>query len=188
MSPPKNESTDILVDLKHEGTKSVDAGLSEKGIRTMQGCGTERVSAGRKGSDFEQWAKTNVFHGEGHRLVALPEDNEHLDKYGDGLGLTKGRRSDSYIMERGEIWELKSGYEKGGIDQQQLLEYSIMEDAGHVNIRTAEGQLKVMPVKSINYLFETKDGAAANMNGLRGQATAWYKNNEGQVHLYAEDA
>lgn len=161
-------------------------GLSEKGVRAIQGADAEKVNSGRKGSDFEHWARDDVFSGESRRLTMRPEDNKHLDKYGDGLGLTKSRTSDGYISADGDIWELKSGYEKGGIDEDQLLEYSMMEDAGHVFIRDDEGKKVEVPVRSVNYLFETKSGAAANATDLQARATVWYRDKNGKVQLFED--
>jgi hypothetical protein len=186
MTPHDHDDAKGSPEPNHEG-QAAGRGLSERGISAMQGTSAEKVNSGQKGSDFEQWGRAEVFKGESHRLTALPEDNEHLDEYGDGLGLTKRRSSDSYVDEEGSLWDLKSGYEKGGIDEDQLLEYSMMEDAGHVFIRDDKGQIKDVPVTSINYLFETKAGAAANATDLQGRATAWYKDENGKVQLYDDE-
>jgi hypothetical protein len=146
----------------------------------------EQSNPAQKGSDFEKWAGENVFHDEARRLAILPEDNLHLDEYGDGVGITKNCRiSDAYLDQDGAIWELKSGYEKGGIDRDQLYEYSLMEDAGHVKVRNGD-QMEEVEVKSVNYLFETKAGAEANAAHLRGFATPWYKDEQGNIQLLEE--
>lgn len=171
-------------DLGSETKTPARSGLSERGIRAVQGAKVEKVNSSRKGSDFEHWARDEVFSGESHRLTMRPEDNEHLNDYGDDLGLTKRRTSDGYINTDGDIWELKSGYEKGGIDEDQVLEYSMMEDAGHVFIRDAAGKKVEVPVRSVNYLFETEAGAAANADALRARATVWYRDEDGKVQLF----
>lgn len=162
--------------------------LESTGMRAMQGIepASEQNNSAKKGSDFEKWAGENVFHDEARRLAILPEDNLHLDEYGDGVGITKNRRiSDAYLDRDGAIWELKSGYEKGGIDRDQLYEYSLMEDAGYVKVRNGD-QIEEVEVKSVNYLFETKAGAEANAAHLRGFATPWYKDEQGNIQLLAE--
>jgi hypothetical protein len=177
-----------------EPTQRSDVSLSTEGVRAMQGQSElgktdsappqdDIPNPSQKGSDFETWAENEVFHGEARRLVVHPEDNLHLNGFGDGVGITKDRRiSDAYVDADGSIWELKSGYEKGGIDQDQLYEYSLMEQAGHVYIRDG-GSIEKIPVKSINYLFETKTGAEANASHLKGIATPWYKDENGKVQL-----
>lgn len=140
----------------------------------------------QKGSDFEQWAATGVFSGDARRLVIQPEDNEHLDKLGDAVGITKSRRiSDAYVDADGSVWELKAGYGTGGINQDQLYEYSLMEEAGYVRIRDGD-KLVDIPITSVNYLFDTKAGALANAHSLRGRATPWYRDEEGNVQLLEE--
>lgn len=170
--------------------------LGSAGKQAMQGrseLGTEETAAepdaptsAQKGSDFEQLAPTEVFHGDARRLVIRPEDNEHLDKLGDGVGITKAHRiSDAYVDADGSLWELKAGYGTGGIDQDQLYEYSLMEEAGYVKIRDGD-KLVNTPITSINYLFDTKAGAMANAHHLRGRATPWYRDEEGNVQLLEE--
>ncbi len=168
--------------------------LLPKGIAAAQG-NTEShpsqddvVSPSQKGSDFENRVREEVFQGEGKRLIIHPEDNPHLDKFGDGVGISKNRRiADVYSTADGAIWELKSGYEKGGIDQDQLFEYSLMERAGHVYTREGGEKVKV-PVTSINYLFETETAAQANEPYLRGLAAPWYMDKNGKVQLLKDYA
>jgi len=171
------------------GDKSVPE-VGGKGIQSIQGTDTavsEPANPAQKGSDFEKSASTEVFHGEARRLVIRPEDNGHLSEIDDDVGITKGRRiSDAYVDQDGAIWELKSGYEKGGIDQDQLYEYSLMEQAGYVNVRKGN-EIEEVPVKSVNYLFETKAGAEANASALRGMAAPWYRDEAGGVQLYQEE-
>lgn len=159
--------------------------LNESGIRAMQGDAQDAPhNSACKGSDFEAWAHDNVFHGKGKRVVIRPEDNNHLDELGDGVGITKTRRiSDVYLNKQGEIWELKAGYENNPIDRNQLYEYALMEQAGGIQVRE-DGKLKTMPVRSVNYLFDSKAGAAANEVFLRGYATTWYVDSAEQVQLF----
>ncbi len=140
-------------------------------------------NAGQKGSEFEQWASEHVFKGAARRLIVKVEDNLHLDKYGDGIGLTHERRSDAFIDQDGSIWELKAGYDRGGINEDQLREYSLMEDAGHVYIREGDSVSKA-DVTSINYLFQTELSAKANSKVLEGYATVWFVDPEGIVRLF----
>jgi hypothetical protein len=170
------------------------SGLSDTGTQAMQGKPESHTAdststeddvsnPAQKGSDFETWARSEVFHGDARRLVIRPEANEHLDRLGDGVGITKNRRiSDAYLDSDGSVWELKAGYEAGGIDQDQLYEYSLMEDAGCVYLRDGDNVEKA-PVTSINYLFETKAGAVANARDLGGRATPWYRDEEGGVQM-----
>lgn len=182
MSIADSDSVEAPVDLKQESAQPADAGLSEKGIRAMQGQTPERINSGLKGSEFE--AKKSDYLGDGvHRITVRPEDNAHLTDYGDGLGLVKRRTSDGYIDKRGEIWEQKSGYEKGGINKDQIHDYMTMEDAGYVNIRDAGGNIVKTPVTSVNYLFDSKAGADANAADLGG-LTTWYVDKDGHVQLH----
>ena len=147
----------------------------------------EPINSAQKGSKFEKSASTEVFHDEARRLVVYPEDNLHLDQIDGGVGVTKNRRiTDAYVDQDGAIWELKSGYEKGGIDQNQLYEYSLMERAGYINVRKGD-EIEKVPVNSVNYLFETKEGAKANNNMLRGMATPWYRDETGNIQLFQEE-
>ena len=143
----------------------------------------DKEMASQKGSDFEQWAHKHVFDEKGTRLTLYVEDNLHLDKYGDGVGITNDeyRILDKYY--EGEIWELKSGYEQGAIDAEQAYEYSLMAEAGFVNVRNEQNQLVSMPVSSINYLFETQEGAKANYNNVYG-AAVWYIDETNNVQLF----
>lgn len=141
--------------------------LSESGRRAMQG--HHDVNSAEKGSEFEGWAKENVFKGEGRRLTVYPEDNPHLDRLGDGVGISKARRqSDAFIDESGEIYELKAGYEHGGIDKKQAYEYSLMQDAGKVYERDRHGIKRKDPTKitGVSYIFDKKSGAEANRSEL----------------------
>jgi hypothetical protein len=134
----------------------------------------------KKGSDFENWARQELFEGKAKRITVLPEDNPKLDRLAGGVGISKERRiADVYWKEEGSIWELKSGYQKGGIDQDQLYEYSLMEEAGYVNARVG-GKKEKLPVTSVNYLFDSKAGAAANQSG---EANFWYVDEKGKVQL-----
>ncbi|MDS4057605.1 MAG: hypothetical protein RKP73_03400 [Candidatus Contendobacter sp.] len=53
-----------------------NTGLSERGIRAVQGASAEKVNSGRKGSNFERWARDNVFSGESRRLTMRIEDED----------------------------------------------------------------------------------------------------------------
>lgn len=144
------------------------------GIRAAQGM-DERDTAenpGQKGSAFQKWNDENVFnegpfHGAGHRLTIRAEDNEHLDKLGNGVGISKERRqSDSFIDDYGEIYELKAGYETGGIDKDQAFEYSLMQEAGYV-YAWRDGQKVRTPVNGVTYIFDSQAGAKANADVLK---------------------
>jgi len=158
-------------------------------VRSVQGLTDEtEVASGRKGSEFQTWADQSVFdekgfHGQGHRLTVRPEDNKHLDKLGDGVGISKEyRQSDSFIDDYGEIYELKAGYQNGGIDEQQAYEYSLMQDAGKVRARRGDGTVVEMPVKGVTYIFDSKAGARANRSVLdRYGFGILYRDDQGQL-------
>lgn len=139
--------------------------LSERGQRAMQG---RDVSSAEKGADFENWAKQEVFHGQGRRLNVPRQYNEHLIDVDDAqIGLQKTTRySDAYLDEDGIIQELKAGYEKGGIDHEQARDYALMQDAGHVWAKTDAGDLKRTDIHGVNYIFDSKSGAEANRGQL----------------------
>lgn len=163
------------------------ASLSDEGISAIQGdCSNEDkcITSAQKGSEFENRSANDVFSNRAERKLNIHlEDNTHLDKYGNGLGISKAKRiPDAYVSEDGELWELKSGYEDSEIDRNQLYEYSLMEQAGHVYVRE-EASIKKVPVNSINYLFETKGGACANASYLKGLATVWFLEESGDVKL-----
>jgi hypothetical protein len=152
--------------------------LTSTGKTAMQG--EAGINPPQKGSNFENWTRKDLFEGQAQRITIHPEDNPHLDRLGDGVGISKERRfADAYWKEDGSIWEMKSGYPKGGIDQDQLYEYSLMEQAGYVNVRQ-DGKNVKLPVTSINYLFDTKEGALANQSG---EAAFWYLDEKGNVKL-----
>ena len=160
---------------KDETIQTSSSAINSEGVKSIQG-GPE------KGSQFEKRMNRDVFNKEDStRLVLYPEDNPHLDDAGDGVGITKSKRiTDGYIKDDGSIWELKSGYETNLIDHDQLYEYSLMEDAGYVNVRVGD-QVEKFDVNSINYLFETKQGAENNASHLRGYATTWYVDDTGNI-------
>lgn len=183
-----NELESNEVQTENMAEQTAKSQLEPTGMRAMQGIEptSEQNNPAKKGSDFEKLAEEEAFKDETKRLTILPEDNIHLDDYGDGVGITKNRRiSDAYVDQDGSLWELKSGYEMGGIDRDQLYEYSLMEDAGYVNVRNGD-QIEKVKINSINYLFETKAGAAANVAHLRGFATPWYIDEQKKVHLFKE--
>jgi hypothetical protein len=180
-------------------TSSVREDLTPKGIGLVQGNTQDnksniddfdqpddRLNSAQKGSDFERQVREGIFEGEGKRLVLLPEDNPNIDRLGDGVGISKNRRiCDVYWKEDQAIWELKSGYENSIIDRDQLEEYSLMEQAGYIYARE-DGKKIEYPVKSINYLFDNKDGAKTNKPYLDGYANTWYVNEKKQI-VYLED-
>jgi hypothetical protein len=174
--------------------KELEKGPSPKGVAAMQGepmaeakkkpspapLAQDVPNPSQKGSNFENWARQELFDGQARRITVLPEDNPKLDRLADGVGISKERRiADAYWKEDGSIWELKSGYQKGGIDQDQLYEYSLMEEAGYVNARVG-GKKEKLLVTSVNYLFDSKAGAEANRSGA---ATFWYVDEKGKVQL-----
>jgi len=137
--------------------------LSERGRRAMQG--HREVRSAEKGSDFEGWARENIFKGEGRRLTVYPEDNPHLDKLGDGIGISKKRRqSDAFVDDYGEIYELKAGYKHSSIDKEQAYEYSLMQEAGKVYERDESGKRRKDPteITGVSYIFDNQEGAKAN--------------------------
>jgi hypothetical protein len=162
--------------------------LSYQGMVNIQGTETASTShdsrnTAQKGADFEHRVQSDIFKGKGKRLTLQPEDNHHLDKIGDGVGITKNRRiSDIYWSEDKSLWELKSGYENSTIDRDQLEEYNLMERAGYVYTREGDRKNKV-PVASVNYLFESKKGAEHNKPHIDGYASTWYLNEKGDMEL-----
>ena len=147
--------------------KPIRQSLGERGRRAMQGETQRNTVDGDRptdGHEFERWANNQYFEGRGRRLNVNMYDNcQHLDRTSDsGIGLSKERRTDIYLDDTGEIWELKSGYEKGGIDEDQLDNYQNMLDAGYVYERDDQKERVKRPVNSVNYLFGTKAGAEHN--------------------------
>lgn len=132
------------------------------------GVTTSTVSS--KGANFENWATENVFRSK--RRITLPiELNQHLARIDDeGMGLLKQRSSDNYIDTDGSLWDAKSYSESSAIDRDQLRDYALMERAGYVIDANGER----VPVKSINYLFDSRQAALNNLDSLRGEATVWY--------------
>jgi hypothetical protein len=199
MSMSKLEKVSDLKETSEEQSLSTQEGLTPKGAGLIQGYAQddksnidvpdlthERINSAQKGSDFERQVGDGIFEGEGKRLVLLPEDNPHVDQIGDGVGISKNRRIfDVYWKEDQAIWELKSGYENSIIDRDQLEEYSLMEQAGYIYARE-NGKKTEYPVKSVNYLFETKKGAETNKPYLDGYATTWYLNDKKEI-VYLDD-
>lgn len=141
-----------------------------------------------KGHDFEKWASTFIF-GQSNRLVVDGGYNTHLDEIDDpdGIGITKNRRiSDIYINDEGEIWELKSGYKGGGINRDQLYEYSLMEEAGYIYVKGEDDKGIRKNVTSINYLFDSLEGAQSNATHLSGLANIWYVDDHGDISLFLD--
>jgi hypothetical protein len=148
--------------------------LGSRGIAAAQG---KKEDAARQGEEFQQWSEahgldSNDFHGEGHRLRIHADDNGHLSRFDErdeqpGI-TTKWRDSDSYIDNYGHLYELKSGYEIGGISKAQAYEYHLMQNAGYVKVRdaTAKDGLRAVPVKGVTYIFDSKAGAEANRDVL----------------------
>lgn len=170
---PKDTTVSTDTGEVKENAASKDASLpkhTSPGIRATQGIDelAAQENSGQKGSAFQHWNEENVFdqkpfHGKGHRLTVLPEDNEHLDELGDGVGISKSRRqSDSFIDDYGEIYEFKAGYRTGGIDRQQAYEYSLMQEAEKVYVRQEDNLVVEVPVKGVTYIFDSPEGANAN--------------------------
>ena len=157
------DAAEHSVETAHTGEQ-----LSVKGIHAMQGkAAKDETHPARdtlKGSNFENWAKQEVFQGRGRRLNVLREYNEHLiDVDDEQMGLKKTRRySDAYLDGDGYIQELKAGYEKGGVDPDQAKDYSLMQDAGYIYEKTSDGEIKRTEIKGGNYIFDGKTGAEAN--------------------------
>jgi hypothetical protein len=57
-----------------------------------------------------------------------------------------------------------------------------MQDAGFVNVREGN-EIREVPVTSINYAFQTKEGAENNRNHIGGDATIWYVDENGELQL-----
>ncbi len=134
----------------------------------------------QKGSDFENKIREKYFDGETRRITIYAEDNEHLKPI-DGEGITQSKRqTDIFIDKDGTIWEIKAGYQNGGIDQQQLDEYSLMEEKGYVYVRDGDKKVKTK-ITGVNYLFDTREGAAKNYSTY---ATFWYLDANGEITLY----
>ena len=162
--------------------------LSARGRRAMQG--RREVNSAEKGSKFEDWAQENIFQGEARRLTVYPEDNPHLDSLGDGVGISKERRqSDAFIDEHGELYELKAGYEHGGIDKEQAYEYSLMQEAGKVNERDERGIKRKDPteITGVSYIFDSQAGARANQLELEQYSFGiFYRDEQGQLQQLKE--
>ena len=138
----------------------------------------------QKGSDFEAWARDYYFHGRGEEKKVNLLLNLHLDKFGDGVGLTKDRSPDVFVNENGELWDMKAGYENGKIDQDQLREYRIMLDAGMIKEYQKDiNEIVEIPVKSINYLFETRKGAENNRDVIDSDVLIWFVDENGNPEL-----
>jgi hypothetical protein len=124
-----------------------------------------------------------VFGGKAHRIYIRSEDNTHLEKI-DDFGLKKSeRRTDAYWKDDGSIWEIKSGYKKGAIDDEQLDDYFLMQQAGFVNVEQ-DGKKKKLPVTSVNYIFDSVEGAKKNWDA---RATFWYLNEKKELLLFEPD-
>lgn len=138
----------------------------------------------QKGSDFETWARDYYFHGRGEKTKVNLILNLHLDKFGDGVGLTKDRSPDVFVNENGELWDMKAGYENGKIDQDQLREYRIMLDAGMIKeYKKDTDEIVEIPVNSINYLFETRKGAENNRDVIDSDVLIWFVDENGNPEL-----
>lgn len=171
--------------------------LSMRGRRAMQGLepGQEQTAAKlsdqrpQDGHEFERWANQRYFGGRGRRLNVEPTDNLHLDKQvPSGLSLLHERRSDIYDEQHAEIWELKSGYERGGISPSQLDDYQAMLDAGYVYERMGEGRPQKRTIKAVHYLFATRAGAIRNASLFSDHDIGvWYVDDDNSVQHLVND-
>jgi hypothetical protein len=136
------------------------------------------ASPGEKGSEFEEWANKWVF-GDKRRVTIRPELNKHLEDADiDGLGIATRRTSDNYVGSDGAIWDAKAYSAGSKISEDQLREYSVMQEAG----RVYDSQGNEIEVKSVNYLFSDKAAAEANASLLSYySAIAWYTDDSGEV-------
>ena len=147
---------------------------------------------GGKGTAFENKAQAYLFFDSQPRLRIYRDDNPHLEEYDsrgtDGISNKEYRESDAYISERGELWDFKSGYEKGGVDADQYYDYSAMEDAGSVNCRVKDtsGEEKLINknITSINYLFDSHEGAEANFRDLDGFASVFFFDSDNNLRRF----
>jgi hypothetical protein len=146
-----------------------------------------RSNSSQKGSNFENILRKDYFLEEAKRLTIFPEDNIEIDK---DFALFKGYRIiDAYWEESKSIWEFKSGYEKGNINIDQASDYDeiyeLAQKHGYLYARDGDTKVKI-PVNSINYVFETKEGAEANRYSVADYAVLWYLDKKGHLQLLEE--
>lgn len=151
-------------------TNSANILQSYAAVSAPSSAGVRPSPVSSKGANFENWAAENVFRNK--RRITVPiELNQHLARIdNEGMGLLKQRSSDNYIDTDGSLWDAKSYSESSTIDRDQLRDYTLMERAGYVIDANGER----VPVKSINYLFDSRQAALNNLDFLRGEATVWY--------------
>jgi hypothetical protein len=181
-----NKSSHIVANSSGKAIPRARAVLAGK-IRSIEAyshASLRSQNPSKGGNNFSDWAKENLFQGMGLTKKLLVGDNLQMDPSGDDIGLTKDRIPD-YITSDGDIWEFKSGYENGGIDQDQLREYRIMQETGSVRYYVNENSTDYaeIPVKSINYLFETRAGAIANASNIDKDVVIWFLDENGLVQF-----
>lgn len=189
------EPTDsVEISQRDEERKS----LSAKGRQAVQGEDSGRGGESahlddtprpQDGHEFERWANRRYFGGHGRRLNVDPAYNCHLDKQvASGLSLLSERRSDLYDEKHAEIWEMKSGYEKGGIKVSQLEDYQTVLDAGYVYEKMGDEKPQRREVKAVHYLFATKAGAERNAGQfIDHDIGVWYVDNANNIQYLDRD-
>jgi hypothetical protein len=128
-------------------------------------------SPGQAGKAFHDWCSEHVFIKEDAKLdeISLDADeNSFLDTEQDA-GLEKSRRFDTWLNDRGEIWELKAGYETSHIDRRQAEDYARMLGHGRIKLPNRGGEGTIgKKVNAVYYLFDSEAGARNNADILRG--------------------
>lgn len=144
--------------------------------------GTQLSNSAQKGRDFEVWVCENIFGAQAKRISIHLEDNV-------GMAMTKDYRIlDYYWREDGSLWEIKAGYQMGSIDQNQAEDLLSMlgKDFEGKHIYAREGGKKIrIPINSVNYIFDTKEGAKANFWAV-SPARVWFIGDDDNLHLYDE--
>lgn len=167
-------------DLQRSIEKYRDYLDSTFGVTTYSVVTTRSSNSARSGSDFEAWVLENIFGGQAKRISIHLEDNI-------GVSMTKDYRIlDYYWREDGSLWELKAGYQMGNVNRDQVEDLLEMlgEDLEGKHIYAREGGKKIrIPINSVNYLFDTIEGAKANFWAV-SPARVWFIGDDGTLQLY----
>lgn len=139
-----------------------------------------------RGSNFEKWCNANLMDDRAERLRVPSEQNDNLNLS------AQSRLSDDYWARDNAIWDMKCGYEQGNIDISQLSDYQKMLNEGQVTA-LKDGHEQIQNIESINYLFDTKEGALNNQELIESTGSerifVWYLDNDNQPRLLQnEDA
>jgi hypothetical protein len=128
-------------------------------IRVIRQLGAAMVQ-GSTGSLFEKWCRARALTDKGIHPPVERLRVERVHNPGINFQGTESRVSDGYLTQDGEVWDMKFLRTRGDVDWEQYVFYKSMVRNG--TVKTPDGVTR--NVKGINYLFQDRGAAEANLH------------------------